>query len=84
MINLGNTHTVTLAAMIAGLERALGLKARIQRFPEQPGDVPRTWASIDKAKRLLAYEPRTPFGDGLRHFAEWMGAETARALPRAQ
>ena len=72
VINLGNTHTVTLAAMIAGLERALGLKARIQRFPEQPGDVPRTWASVDKARALLGYAPSTDFDQGVRLFADWL------------
>jgi UDP-glucuronate 4-epimerase len=43
VINLGNTQTVQLREMIAGLERALGLKAVIERLPEQPGDVPQTW-----------------------------------------
>ena len=37
--------------------------AAIDRRPEQPGDVSQTWANIDKAKRLLGYEPRTPFAD---------------------
>jgi UDP-glucuronate 4-epimerase len=72
VINLGNTHTVTLTAMIGGLERALGLKARVQRFPEQPGDVPRTWASVDKARALLGYAPTTDFEQGVRLFAEWV------------
>src|SRR5688572_20957369 len=48
IINLGNTHTVTLREMIAGLERALGVTATTQQLPEQPGDVPQTWASVDK------------------------------------
>ncbi|HZI79817.1 MAG TPA: NAD-dependent epimerase/dehydratase family protein [Vicinamibacterales bacterium] len=84
IVNLGNNHAVSLMDLVRELEGVLGMKATIDQRPEQPGDVSQTWASIDKAKRLLAYEPRTPFGDGLRHFAEWMGAETARALPRAQ
>jgi UDP-glucuronate 4-epimerase len=84
IVNLGNNHAVSLTDLVRELEAALGLRAAIDRRPEQPGDVSQTWANIDKAKRLLGYEPRTPFAEGLRRFAEWMGAETARALPRAQ
>lgn len=65
VINLGNNQTVTLNEMIAGLERALGVPAIIERHPDQPGDVPQTWASVDKASTLLRYEPRTPFQEGL-------------------
>jgi UDP-glucuronate 4-epimerase len=72
VINLGNTHTVTLTAMIASLEQALGVEARVQRFPEQPGDVPRTWASADKAHALLGYVPTVTFDRGVRRFAEWL------------
>jgi UDP-glucuronate 4-epimerase len=72
VINLGNTNTVTLTEMIAGLEEALGVDARIQRLPEQPGDVPRTWASVDKARSLLGYAPTTDFPQGVRLFADWL------------
>ena len=63
--------TVTLTEMIAALESALALPARIHRLPEQPGDVPQTWANIDKAQRLLGYRPATPFRDGVTRFVEW-------------
>src|SRR5688572_32832060 len=72
VINLGNTQTVTLAEMIAGLERALGVSARIERHPDQPGDVPRTWAKVAKARRLLGWEPRTRYDQGVAKFAEWL------------
>ena len=72
VINLGNTHTVTLSEMIAGLERALGVSARIERHPEQPGDVPQTWANVDKARALLGYNPSTPYRDGVTRFAAWL------------
>lgn len=72
VINLGNNQTLSLADMIAGLEAALGTKARIERLPEQPGDVPQTWASIEKAGRLLGYQPRTSYPEGVRRFVEAM------------
>jgi UDP-glucuronate 4-epimerase len=74
VINLGNNETVSLAEMIAGLENALSVRATLQRFPEQPGDVPQTWANIDKARALLGYEPRTKFGQGVHRFVEWLSA----------
>ena len=72
VINLGNTRMVTLTEMIAGLERVLGVAARIERHPEQPGDVPRTWANVDKARALLGYNPSTPYIEGVARFADWM------------
>jgi UDP-glucuronate 4-epimerase len=72
VINLGNTRTVTLREMIAGLERVLGVTARIERQPLQAGDVPQTWANVDKARALLGYDPVTSFDEGLRRFAQWL------------
>lgn len=72
VINLGNDRTVSLADLIAALERALGVEAIIDRQPEQPGDVPQTWASLDKARRLLGYTPQTSLNDGLATFAAWL------------
>ena len=77
VINLGNNETLSLADMIRGLETALSLTASVQRLPEQPGDVPQTWASIDKARALLGYEPKTSYDEGLRKFAEWLALEPA-------
>ena len=72
VINLGNTRTITLAEMIAGLEEALGVQARIERHPEQPGDVARTWANIDKARALLGFNPSTSYQEGVARFAAWL------------
>jgi len=72
VINLGNDRTVTLARMIEVLEEALGVEAVIDRRPEQPGDVPQTWADIGKAERLLGYRPTTRFEDGVQRFVAWL------------
>lgn len=71
VINLGNNRTITLSGMISGIEDALGIKAEIKRMPAQPGDVPRTFADISKAEKLLNYQPQTNFEEGLRKFAKW-------------
>ena len=74
VINLGNNETVTLLEMIRGLEQALGREAKIDWQPEQPGDVPQTWANVDKAQRLLGYQPTTAYRDGVVRFVEWLGS----------
>ena len=71
VINLGGSRTVSLSELIALLERELGQKAVIDRRPTQPGDVPRTYADVSKARRLLGYDPRTPIEEGIRRFVEW-------------
>lgn len=80
VINLGDHCAVTLTDLIAGLERALGVPARITRLPEQPGDVPQTYADIAKARALLGYAPATALEAGLANMADWLRAraETPR------
>ena len=71
IFNLGNSHPVRLRELIVQLEAATGKKVLQDRLPEQLGDVPITWANIDKAKRLLGYSPKTSMEQGLRNFVAW-------------
>ncbi|HKZ78932.1 MAG TPA: SDR family NAD(P)-dependent oxidoreductase [Pyrinomonadaceae bacterium] len=71
VINLGESRTVELRELISLLEKELGVKARIDRQPLQPGDVPQTYADITKARRLLGYDPKTQIETGLHNFVEW-------------
>jgi len=72
LLNLGAGRTIVLADVIAALEGALGVTARIDRLPRQPGDASRTWADIGEARRALGYEPATPFEQGIARFAAWL------------
>jgi len=72
VINLGNNHTVSLREMIRALEETLGVKAELEFLPPQPGDVPQTWADVEKAGRLLSYNPNTVLSQGLKEFARWL------------
>jgi UDP-glucuronate 4-epimerase len=72
VINLGNNRAVTLATLVETLESVLGVSATLDRLPDQPGDVPQTWADIEKAGRLLGYSPSTPLREGLERFAAWL------------
>lgn len=69
--NLGNSEPVALRRFVAVLEETLGRKAEIRFAPMPSGDVPRTFADIDAARRDLGYAPATPIEDGLPRFAAW-------------
>jgi len=71
IFNLGNSSPVTLSDLIRTIEAATGRKAVLRQLPDQPGDVPITYADISKASRLLGYSPSTPIADGIRQFVDW-------------
>jgi len=71
IFNLGESQTVKLSRLIELLETALGKKAIIERLPAQPGDVPRTYADISKARTLLGYHPRVKIEEGIPQFVDW-------------
>jgi UDP-glucuronate 4-epimerase len=71
IFNLGESETIQLKELISAIENALGKKAKINRLPEQPGDMPLTCADISKARKLLGYNPTTKFSEGLPWFVKW-------------
>lgn len=81
IINLGNNYTVSLKELIAAVEETVGKKAVIEHLPDQPGDVPKTFADISKAKQLLHYNPRTGLKEGLEKFYEWFMANRELLMP---
>jgi UDP-glucuronate 4-epimerase len=71
VFNLGESDTIQLKDLIAAIEQTLGKKAKINRLTEQPGDMPLTCADISKARKLLGYNPKTKFEEGLPKFVDW-------------
>src|SRR6201987_27496 len=71
VFNLGENQTIQLKELISAVENALGKKAKINRLPEQPGDMPLTCADISKARKLLGYNPTTDLRKGLSKFIDW-------------
>lgn len=71
IFNLGESQTVELRYLITLIEKALGKKAIIDKQPEQPGDVPITYADITKARQRLGYNPSIKVEDGIPRFIEW-------------
>ncbi len=72
IINIGNNKPISLIELVNNLEEVLEIKPNIVFEKEQPGDVPKTYANINKAKNLLGYEPKTSIKDGLEKFKNWI------------
>jgi UDP-glucuronate 4-epimerase len=71
IVNLGESRTTRLDALVALIARAVGREARLERMPAQPGDVRRTCADVRKAGRLLGYRPATTVEEGIPRFVRW-------------
>lgn len=72
VINLGGSSPVTLNGLIATIAAVLGCEPKVDRLPEQPGDVPCTYANIAKAQRLLGWKPQVTLTEGLQQAADWL------------
>lgn len=71
ILNLGGAETTGLGELVEILAGELAVEPRIDYLPEQPGDVPITYADVAKAGRLLGYSPRVPIREGLARFVAW-------------
>src|SRR5437870_3123528 len=71
VFNLGESQTIQLKDLISAIENALEKQAKINKLPEQPGDMPLTYADISKARKLLGYDPTTKLNEGLPRFIDW-------------
>lgn len=75
IFNLGESQPVELKYLIRVLEKTIGKKAQIKRIPEQPGEIPITFAEISKARELLGYSPKTNIEDGIKSFVKWINEQ---------
>ena len=71
ILNLGNSSPTTLKEMINIIGEVLGREPKIKQMPMQPGDVERTYADISKTKKLIGYQPKTTFKEGIENFVKW-------------
>jgi UDP-glucuronate 4-epimerase len=71
VFNLGGSRPLPLTVLVGELSAAMGITPVLQWAPMQPGDVQRTCADVDKARRVLGFEARTPFAEGIQRFAAW-------------
>ncbi len=71
VVNIGNSQPVQLGDMISALEQALGIEAKRNLMPMQPGDVPATWADARLLRMLTGYVPNTDIREGVARFVAW-------------
>ncbi len=69
--NVGNQQPTELTRFIEVLEEALGVKAKKNMLPIQPGDVLDTFADVDSLKDAVGFCPSTPIELGIQRFVEW-------------
>lgn len=71
VVNLGGGERVRLDRLIALIAAALGREPRIERHPDQPGDVRLTDADLAHAGRVLGFKPQVGIEAGIRSFVRW-------------
>jgi len=79
--NLGTNRTISLIRLVELISARLERVPRIVRVPDQPGDVPLTYADISLARTELGYQPVTPLDEGIATFIDWYRKESACLYP---
>lgn len=79
IINLGGHEVIKINELIQILEGMLGQKAQIEYLPRHPADMLTNWASVEKARRLLGWEPLVGLEEGIQNLVDWYLAERAWA-----
>ncbi|WP_024871673.1 NAD-dependent epimerase [Tolumonas lignilytica] len=69
--NIGNSQPVELKAFIHALEQSLGVPAKMNFLPLQPGDVLETSADTSALEAVVGFKPQTPLAQGLERFVSW-------------
>lgn len=69
--NIGNNNPVKLMDFIECIEKELGIEAKKNLLPLQPGDVPATYANVDDLVKELNYKPKTSIQSGIKAFIAW-------------
>ena len=71
IFNIGTDITLTTEEGIRTVEEIIGKPARVTTAPRRAGDQLKTHANIEKARRLLGYNPTTTLKEGLEKTVEW-------------
>ncbi|MGR7214301.1 protein CapI, partial [Klebsiella aerogenes] len=72
--NIGNSSPVELMDYITALEEAMGMEAKKNMMPMQPGDVLETSAETQPLYDLVGFKPHTSVKEGVKNFVEWYKA----------
>ena len=79
IINLGSDNPISINQAISKLENTIGKKADIVFEPTHPADIFATWADIDKARKVLGWQPSTSFDSGIENVVNWYNSQRSWA-----
>jgi len=71
VFNIGNSQPVDLLRYISLIEERLGIKAKMEMLPMQPGDVPSTMADVSELEKAVGFRPRITVEEGVARFVDW-------------
>lgn len=71
IFNIGIDTAVTTGEAMRTVEKVIGKPAKFVTVPKRAGDQLKTHANIEKARRLLGYNPTTPLEEGVERAVEW-------------
>ena len=71
IFNIGNSNPESLKDYIKEIENNLGIKAKKELLPIQPGDVPATFSDCTRLESFINYKPNTSIEEGIRKFITW-------------
>ena len=77
VLNLGGAETTALSDLVTWIGQELAVEPKIEYLPDQPGDVPITYADVSKAQQLLGYSPKVSIREGIRRFVAWYRESTS-------
>jgi len=75
IINLGGHESIRINELISMLEELIGKKAQVQHLPFHPADMLANRANVEKAQRLLGWEPQVSLNEGVAKLVDWYMAE---------
>lgn len=71
VLNIGNAQPVALKDLLKIIEKVIGKKAKVMNRPSHKASVEKTHADVKKAKKVIHWQPKTSFEEGIRRLVEW-------------
>jgi UDP-glucuronate 4-epimerase len=75
IINLGGHEQIKINDLLSMMEDFIGKKADVQHLPIHPADMLANWANVEKARRILGWEPQISLSEGVSNLIHWYEAE---------
>lgn len=75
IVNLGGHESITINELITMMEELTGEKAQVEQLPFHKADMNANWANVEKAGKLLGWDPEVSLQDGVSKLIEWYMAE---------